>query len=55
MLWPAVALVAGLSILALLLNMDTAKSKRKTSHFNSLERPWLRHTDRNYVKVVSET
>ncbi|ELU12170.1 hypothetical protein CAPTEDRAFT_204716 [Capitella teleta] len=55
MLWPSVALVTGLVILVLHLNMDTAKSKRKNSHFNSLERPWLRHTDRNYVKVLSET
>ena len=55
MLWPSVALVAGLTILLVHLNMDSAKSKRKTNHFNSLERPWLRHTDRNYEKVQSDT
>lgn len=54
MLWPSVALITGLAFLVLHLNMDSAQSKRKT-HFNSLERPWMRHADRNYVKVVSET
>lgn len=53
MLWPALAFVVG-SIVLFYHVCDwgnRSNSSPGSSPFNSLEKPWLRHVERNYEKV----
>ena len=55
MLWPGLALLIGILILAIYVCECGVRHSTGTpaghSPFNSLEKPWLRHIERNYEKV----
>ena len=54
MLWPGLAFVTGAIILSVYIfdiGINHAATPLGGSPFNSLEKPWLRHLERNYEKV----
>ena len=53
-LWPGLAFLSGAIILSVYifdLSCKRSSTPLSASPFNSLEKPWLRHMERNYEKV----